>query len=54
MECDGFRIRIPLFLGGKLDRRDLERFVDHAIECARCETCLLAKADEGGGARRAR
>jgi hypothetical protein len=36
---------MQLFLGGKLDRWDLDRFVDHAIECAACETCLLAMPD---------
>jgi predicted anti-sigma-YlaC factor YlaD len=49
MDCDEFRIRMSLFLGGKLDRWDLERFVDHAIECTACEKCLLAMADESEG-----
>jgi hypothetical protein len=49
VECDEFRIRMSLFLGGKLDRWDLERFIDHAIECTACETCLLAMADESEG-----
>ena len=57
MGCDEFRGRIGLFLGGKLDRLDLERFVDHATRCTPCETCLLAspedgRADEGAGAPR--
>jgi hypothetical protein len=46
MACDEFRIRIRLFLGGKLDRGDLERFVDHAIHCTACETVLLATPDD--------
>lgn len=43
--CHDFRRRIPLFLRGQLDRWDLERFVDHAIDCAACEACLLAAPD---------
>ncbi len=53
MRCDDFRLRIGLFLDGKLDRWDLERFVDHAVECAPCEAVLLAAPDapsaEGAG-----
>ncbi len=48
MGCEEFGSRMQAFLGGALDHWDLERFVDHAIECAPCEARLLTMADEPG------